>query len=309
MFRRTKGEDSGSDSGLLRRRKTVDFDSGSAAILDVQIGEWVGSTRPLLGQVLLELGSIDPDELLRALQRQKDSPSAESAARLGEILMELGSLNEMALAAGLANQFGVPLADLTQVRPDPDAIARVPEDLARRHGVFPVHQEDGRIYLASADPLNTDAIRELVDHCGSIGLMIGPRSEIERLLDQSYDALADHHEMVQAFELSNASMGGDDFGASFQADENAPVVKVVNQVLTQGVRSRASDIHIEPGEGHLRVRYRVDGAMTEAIRLPAAMGPAVSSRIKVMAELNIVERRRPQDGQFSVRVDGRPIDV
>ncbi len=309
VFRRTKGEDSGSDSGLLRRRKTVDFDSGSAAILDVQIGEWVGSTRPLLGQVLLELGSIDPDELLRALQRQKDSPSAESAARLGEILMELGSLNEMALAAGLANQFGVPLADLTQVRPDPDAIARVPEDLARRHGVFPVHQEDGRIYLASADPLNTDAIRELVDHCGSIGLMIGPRSEIERLLDQSYDALADHHEMVQAFELSNASMGGDDFGASFQADENAPVVKVVNQVLTQGVRSRASDIHIEPGEGHLRVRYRVDGAMTEAIRLPAAMGPAVSSRIKVMAELNIVERRRPQDGQFSVRVDGRPIDV
>jgi len=293
----------------MRRRRSVDFDGASSAVLDVQIGEWVGSTRPLLGQVLLELGSIDPDELLLALQRQKESPSAESAARLGEILMDLGSINEMALAAGLANQFGVPLADLSQVQPDPEAIRRLPEELARRLGVIPVHIENDRVYLASADPLNTEAIRELVAHCQSIGLMISARSEIERLLDNSYNALADHHEMVQAFELSNASMGSVDVGGSFQADENAPVVKVVNQVLTQGVRSRASDIHIEPGEGYLRVRYRVDGAMTEAIRLPEAMGPAVSSRIKVMAELNIVERRRPQDGQFSVRVDGRPIDV
>ncbi len=276
----------------------------------MQIGEWVGSTRPKLGEVLLELGSIDPDELLRALQRQKNAPSTEAAARLGEILMELGSIDEVSLAAGLANQFGVPLADLHMLAPDPDAISRVPEELARRHRVFPVHVEDGRVYLASADPLNTEAIRELVDHCQSIGLMIGARGEIERLLDQSYNALADHHEMVQAFELSNASMGGDDATVeAFQVDENAPVVKVVNQVLTQGVRSRASDIHLEPGDGFLRVRYRVDGAMTEAIRLPAIMGPAISSRIKVMSELNIVERRRPQDGQFSIRVDGRPIDV
>ncbi|MFM7508143.1 MAG: hypothetical protein ACKO5A_01160, partial [Actinomycetota bacterium] len=89
----------------MRRRRSVDFDGASSAVLDVQIGEWVGSTRPLLGQVLLELGSIDPDELLLALQRQKESPSAESATRLGEILMDLGSINEMALAAGLANQF------------------------------------------------------------------------------------------------------------------------------------------------------------------------------------------------------------
>ncbi len=308
VFRRSKGDD-GEQGGARRRRKTVDFDAGSAAILDVQIGEWVGSTRPRLGEVLLELGSIDPDELLRALQHQKNSPSTEGAARLGEILMELGSIDEVALAAGLANQFGVPLADLHMLSPDPEAIARIPEDLARRHRVFPVHVEDGRVYLASADPLNTDAIRELVDHCQSIGLMIGARGEIDRLLDQSYNALADHHEMVQAFELSNASMGIEAETETFQVDENAPVVKVVNQVLTQGVRSRASDIHLEPGEGFLRVRYRVDGAMTEAIRLPSIMGPAISSRIKVMSELNIVERRRPQDGQFSVRVDGRPIDV
>ncbi len=309
VFRRSKGDD-GDPGGSRRRRKSVDFDAGSAAILDVQIGEWVGSTRPKLGEILLELGSIDPDELLRALQRQKNAPSTEGAARLGEILMELGSIDEVALAAGLANQFGVPLADLHMLAPDPEAIARVPEDLARRHRVFPVHVEDGRVYLASADPLNTEAIRELVDHCQSIGLMIGARSEIDRLLDQSYSALADHHEMVQAFELSNASMGADDATVeAFQVDENAPVVKVVNQILTQGVRSRASDIHLEPGEGFLRVRYRVDGAMTEVLRLPVIMGPAISSRIKVMSELNIVERRRPQDGQFSVRVDGRPIDV
>ena len=313
VFRRARGDDSAGGSpdlgGGPRRGRAVDFDAADEAVLTEQIAEWVDSTRPRLGEVLLELGSIDPDELLEALQRQKEAPDDASASRLGEILLELGSINEVALASALANQFGVPLADLANLQIDPEAVARVPEELARRHRVLPVRIDDGRVYLASADPLDTQAIQELTKHCRSIALLIGPRADIDRLIDQAYQALASAAEVLHAVELSSSAVDVRDEPAEFQVDENAPVVQVVNRVLTQGVRSRASDIHIEPGADGVRVRYRVDGAMTEAIQLPAAMGPGVSSRIKVMSELNIVERRRPQDGQFSVRVDGRPIDV
>ncbi len=114
---------------------------------------------------------------------------------------------------------------------------------------------------------------------------------------------------MQAFELVDEGDSLNDTPEGMAVDENAPIVQVVNRILIQGVRTRASDIHIEPTDIDLRVRYRVDGAMTEAIRLPARMSAPMSSRIKVLAEMNIVERRRPQDGQFSVTVDGRPVDI
>ncbi len=105
----------------------------------------------------------------------------------------------------------------------------------------------------------------------------------------------------------SATANNDEAGRS--VDENAPVVQVVNRIILQGVRDRASDVHIEPQEDGIRVRYRVDGALSDSIRLPLSMGTALASRIKVLAELNIVERRKPQDGQFSMEVDGRPVDI
>ena len=309
LFRRgrSEGDDGG---GKPRRRRQTEFDNIDAGALDSQIGNWVESNRPRLGEILLDLGSVDPDDLLGALQKQQETPGdAESRAQLGQILVQLGSINDVALAAALAQQFDVPLADLSQTKPEPEATARVPEELARKHRVLPLRvDETGRVFVATADPLDTEAIRELTTAVKSLGLYIGPRSEIDRLLDQSYNALTSADEVIRAFELSDDTQDIAEDEA-FAVDENAPVVQVVNRILTQGVRSRASDIHIEPGEDDVRVRYRVDGAMSEAITLPLRMGPALASRLKVMAELNIVERRRPQDGQFSVRVDGRPVDV
>jgi type IV pilus assembly protein PilB len=290
-------------------RGALEFDSVDDGDLEHQIGSWVDDNRRRLGDVLLELGSIDPDELLEALQRQRELPDdAEAKRRLGQILLELGSINETTLARGLARQFDVPFVDLSAAEIDPEAVARVPEQLARRHRVLPVRVEDDRVYLASADPLDTVAIEELTRACRRIGLTIGARSDIERLIDKAYNALDSADDIVRAFELAetpNVRSADESLGV----DENAPVVQVVNRILTQGVRSGSSDIHIEPAADAIRVRYRVDGAMTEAIRLPAAMGSAITSRLKVMAELNIVERRRPQDGQFSVLVDDRPVDV
>ena len=161
----------------------------------------------------------------------------------------------------------------------------------------------------TADPFDVAAIRVVTDHVGKVALRIGSGSDIERQLDQAYNVLYEADEHIRAFELAYEKPETeyqDDDG--FKVDDNAPVVQVVNRIVTQAVRQRASDVHIEPAEHTVRVRYRIDGAMTTAIELPTRMAPAVTSRIKVMSDLNIVERRRPQDGQFGMNVDGRPID-
>jgi type IV pilus assembly protein PilB len=324
MLRKAKGATGRGTS----RRRSVRFDGADEAALAAQIADWVGTDRRRLGEVLLELGAIHPDALLDALSRQHalavdavdpdraTAPDAggganesRGAARLGRILVEQGAISEVDLAAALAEQFGVPLADLRTATPEQAAIDRIPEELARRHRVVPLRVEDDRVYLAAADPLDVDAINELTHATGRIGLLIGSPDDIERLIDKSYDALAAAQVHIQAFELIDGGPVAGDPDSAFGVDDNAPIVQVVNRLIWQGVRSRASDIHIEPVEDGVRVRYRVDGALSEAIALPAQMGAPIASRIKVMAELNIVERRRPQDGQFSVTVDGRPIDV
>ncbi|MCZ7628316.1 MAG: GspE/PulE family protein [Microthrixaceae bacterium] len=202
-----------------------------------------------------------------------------------------------------------PLADLRVESPDPEAVALVPEELAREHLILPLRFEHDRLQVVTADPFDTDAIRAVTYHVGKVALRIGARGDIERHLDRAYNVLTTADDHIRAFELTYDEPSQDNRTENaLQFDENAPVVQVVNRVITQAVRQRASDVHIEPTGEDVTVRYRIDGAMTDVIHLPQRMGPAVTSRIKVMAELNIVERRRPQDGQFGVNVDGRPID-
>jgi type IV pilus assembly protein PilB len=142
-----------------------------------------------------------------------------------------------------------------------------------------------------------------------LGLMVAGRRSIIRMIDREYDALASADVAIRAFGLVDLDADQQAGITRATVDENAPVVQVVNRIITQGVRNRASDVHIEALEDGVRVRYRIDGALSEAIRLPQRMSAPIASRIKVLSELNIVERRRPQDGQFSMEVDGRPIDI
>jgi type IV pilus assembly protein PilB len=288
----------------------VRFDSDDEVALEGQIERWLRHERPRLGEVLLDLGIIEPDALFEALAQQAKVPE-EGRRRLGEQLVAAGTIDDVALAAALSRQFGVPLADLRVDSPSAAAVELIPEELARTHRVLPLRVDADRVQIVSADPYDVRAIRALTHHCGRIALLIGAGSDIERHLDDAYNVLKAAGLHIQAFELAHDDTIFDEAGVSgaMQVDESAPIVQVVNRVVTQGVRSRASDIHVEPTAADLRIRYRIDGAMTEAIRLPRAMAPGVASRIKVMAELNIVERRRPQDGQFGVQVDGRPIDV
>ena len=314
---------------------SVNFDSSDEAALTGQIDAWVSTNRPRLGEVLMELGIIEPGDVEEALRLQAEEteearkalvsaaeaegqdpldPSVSKALvpvkpRVGEVLMRDGVLDEVSLAAALSRQFGVPLADLRVESPDPEAVQLVPEDLARQHVILPLKFENDRLQVVTADPFDVEAIRAITYHVGKVALRIGARSEIERHLDRAYNVLSAADDHIRAFELSyDEPDQADRVDNAVHFDENAPVVQVVNRVITQAVRQRASDVHIEPTEDDVTVRYRIDGAMTDAIHLPQRMGPAVTSRIKVMSELNIVERRRPQDGQFGVSIDGRPID-
>ena len=137
--------------------------------------------------------------------------------------------------------------------------------------------------------------------------MIAPPSDIRRAIDKSYRALAGVSRHVDAFLAAEAITART--VTESDAGIDAPVVQVVNLIITQGVRDRASDIHIEPQDARVRVRYRIDGALHDVLALPANMGASVISRIKVLAGMDIVERRKPQDGQIAMEVDGRPLDI
>jgi len=284
----------------------VDDDDGAdRAYLEERIREWEHAERRSLGDVLVEQGVLTHDQVEEAYRLQKTE-----GERLGDIFRVTGMASDHQIAAALAEQFGIPYEDLRNVHPEADAIDRVGEELARRHSVMPLWvREDDRVFIATSEPLNTKAIEDLTARCKRIGLVMAAEQDIVRLIEANYTVLRSAVDHIRAFELVDEEEEVEEDEDRIAADENAPIVQVVNRVLMQGVRARASDIHIEPLPDSVRVRYRVDGALTEAIRLPRRMGPPMASRIKVMAELNIVERRRPQDGQFSVTVDGRPVDV
>jgi len=193
---------------------------------------------------------------------------------------------------------------------DPAVIELVPEELAREHFAIPVRLQDDGLYVAVAEP--SDELRELLSKTGGqpVNLMIAPLSDITWAIDSNYRAIGNVGKLVEAFE---AVEGTRRRAAEVVENEipidDAPVVQVVDRILTQAMRDRASDVHIEPSDDFVRIRFRIDGALKEILQLPVAIGPGLVSRIKIMANMNIVERRRPQDGQLTITIDGKEVDV
>jgi type IV pilus assembly protein PilB len=256
-----------------------------------------------LGELLIESELVTTSRLEEALLQQ-----SASGKRLGELLVELGAIDDFDLARVLSGRLGLPLADLRKNTPDDDAIALISESLARSHVAIPVAKTDAGLEMAMADPQDDIATKELSDAAGMpVVRMIAPPSDIRRAIDKSYRALAGVSRHVDAFLAAEAISTRTVEESDAAAD--APVVQVVNLIVQQGARDRASDIHIEPQESRVRVRYRIDGALHDVLALPPNMGPSVISRIKVLAGMDIVERRKPQDGQLAIDVDGRPLDI
>src|SRR5207302_6423744 len=172
----------------------------------------------------------------------------------------------------------------------------------------PVRMDGNAVEVAMADP--TEQARATVSQAlgREAKFLLAPESQVRRALDTAYRATENVGRLVDAFEASSVGTVSGEIDTTDAAAE-APVVKVVNLIVTQALRDRASDVHIEPQAHEIRVRYRVDGALHDALALPVNIGPALLSRLKIMAGMNIVERRRPQDGQFSLTIEGRGVDV
>ena len=260
-----------------------------------------------LGERLLAGGLITEDQLQHALETQPTS-----SRPLGRILVELGVLDEDHLDAALSAHLDVPVVDLRREPVDADVAQLVPEEFARRHVLLPIRRDDGHLAVAMADPSNLLVVNDLRLLTGlPVTPYLAGRSDILANLSRIYSMRPRIHEVARSLEESRPQLT-----ATRQAivelssiTATSPAVEIVNMLITQGLRDRASDIHIEPQKEYLRIRFRIDGVLQDVAHLPSSTGAAVSSRIKIMADMNIVERRRAQDGQISLNVDGRDLDI
>jgi type IV pilus assembly protein PilB len=264
------------------------------------------SPKGLLGQVLVSRGVVTEAQLAAALEAQKGSGN-----RLGEVLVDIGALDERGLVDALADFFEMPVTDLRRDTPDRKALALVPEAMARENLAIPIRVDDDGLHVAVAQP--SDDIRLLLGGTSgrTVRLSLAPVTDIRWAIDRSYQAIGGVDKMVQVFEAVEGTRKKQptETESPTVVTENAPVVQVVDSILTQAVRDRASDVHIEPSQDVIYVRFRIDGALKDVLELPSTMGIGLISRIKIMAEINIVEKRRSQDGQFSKNIDGKDTDV
>ncbi|HMK98883.1 MAG TPA: ATPase, T2SS/T4P/T4SS family, partial [Acidimicrobiales bacterium] len=261
--------------------------------------------RARLGELLVGAQLITHAQLADALLEQ-----SSSGQRIGKLLVQLGAVTEQDLAQVLSEQLRIPLIDLAQHEIIAEAIAVLPESVARSHHAIPVGLEGDQVTIAVSDP-SPELLSALQVATGrTVRLAIAPPVDIQRAINSAYRALGEIRKHVEAFETTERSRHPSQVVTTTAWTDDAPVVQVVNLILTQALRDRASDIHIEPQGSHVRVRFRIDGALHDVIDpLPGSLASALTSRIKILAGMNIVERRRPQDGQISIEIDNRPIDI
>ncbi len=310
MLRRSKDKDK-RDAGLVVAAGTseeepvfVDDDDAEMALPErPDLPEVPDEPRPLLGSVLIEQGVLEQDQLDEALAEQ-----ADAGLRLGEQLVASGVLTAEQVLTGVAQQFGLKIASLGRSSIDPKAVTLLPEPMARALKAVPLSQKSGRLTVAVADPAKPGLRNELQQLTGHpVDLVLGSEDEVAAATDRAYQAASKVSDAVRVFEARVSERAV--VSEVDQVDANAPVVQVISQILTQAVRDGASDVHIEPMGDRVRVRNRVDGALHEVLSLPQAMAQALVSRVKIMADMNIVERRRPQDGQIETVIDGKELDV
>jgi type IV pilus assembly protein PilB len=255
-----------------------------------------------LGDILLEGGLVSSDQLAIAYEEQERVGRA-----LGRVLIEQGVLTESQLVAALATQIGLRFVDLGDFPVDGSAIGRVPGPVCRRHAAIPIGFEDGKLLVAMADPANVFAVDDIRSLTGmDVKPVVATRADVAAAIDRYYRADSDLDDLTSVMDAQEEE---DDLSKVKEIVEDAPIVKYVNLLITQAIQDRASDIHLEPTETDLRVRFRIDGVLHEIMRSPKAIQQGVISRLKIMADINIAERRIPQDGRLSVNAHGRKIDL
>lgn len=258
--------------------------------------------RKRIGDILLETGIITPQQLAEALAQQR-----RTRERLGRVLVDQGAASEKQIAQALAAQLDLPLVALSSARLDPNAVKLIPEILARKRRVVPLRLDGSHVVVAMADPLDVFALDDVgIAARRPVKAVVAVESEVMAAIERAYGMGAAAQAALG--ETGEEPAAAEPTGSPSEDGEEAPVVRLVNLVLSQALKDRASDVHIEPTESEMRVRYRVDGALQTVMTLPKSVQAGLATRLKVLARLNIAERRLPQDGAFEVALDGRRID-
>ncbi|HUX69992.1 MAG TPA: ATPase, T2SS/T4P/T4SS family [Cellulomonadaceae bacterium] len=258
-----------------------------------------------LGEILLDEGLLTEGQLMAAIDEQ-----LARGQSLGRTLVENGVLTEAQLVAALARQVGMDFIDLDEYSVDRQAVALVPAALCRRYVVLPIALDDGVLVLATADPGNVVAVDDVRTMSGrQVRPVVTTYDHLVRAIDRFCRADGEMENLSSAYEEEQPDSDDDLSRMGDFVDEDAPIVRYVNLLVSQAITDRASDIHIEPEEHDLRVRYRIDGVLHEMQRSPKQIQGGVISRVKIMSDIDIAERRKPQDGRMSVVHQGRKIDL
>jgi len=262
-----------------------------------------------IGELLVKENLLTKEQLRDARTNAKGSGN-----RLGAEITKMGLLDESELADFVAKQYGVPSINLDEFEIDRAVIELVPEEVAIKHNVIPVNRAGSTLILATSDPSNIFALDDIKFLTGyNIQAVVASEEAIRRSVDRYYDKTSSLEDVMGDFDDSDIDLihESDDVDAAelAKASEDAPVVKLVNLILTDAVKKVASDIHIEPYEKSFRVRYRIDGVLYEVMKPPMKLKNAITSRVKIMAELDIAERRLPQDGRIKLKLGrGKEMD-
>ncbi len=273
--------------------------------------------KKLIGQALLEKGLITQAQLDEALKVQKNTTE-----QLGRILVDLGHVTERDVLRAHAEQLGIPFLELGQISVDEDVAKAIPQSVVQRYNAVPIRRSGNRLTVAMTDPQNVFALDDIRLITGyEIDPMLATPDDISALLssaddgvgqeeiDTALQALDGSIDTAVAEDMDLASAGAEEDVGRAQMEDEAPIIRVVNVVIQQAIKDRASDIHVEPDRRGVRIRYRIDGVLHEVMRVPKYVHAPLVSRIKIMGDMNIAERRLPQDGRIHIRHEGRDYDL
>ena len=263
-----------------------------------------------LGELLVREQLISIDQLEKAKREQK----AHGGGRLGSTLVKLGYVSESKLTEFLAEQYQVPAIDLNSFELDPAALKLVPKEVCEKYGVIPISKSGSNIVLAMGDPSNIFARDDIqfLTRC-KVEAVVASEGAIAAAIERNYASKVTYETIMTELEKDGTEVTGTGVEVTVvdveKSSADAPVVKFVNLMLTEAIKMRASDVHVEPYEKKFRIRFRIDGTLYEKIQPPPGIANAIASRIKIMSKLDISERRRPQDGRLKIRTkDNREID-
>ncbi|MBE9565418.1 MAG: Flp pilus assembly complex ATPase component TadA [Proteobacteria bacterium] len=277
-----------------------------------------GPKKPL-GQILLEKDLINQEQLDEALKVQKNTTE-----QLGRILVDLGHVTEQDVLRSHAEQLGIPFLDLDRISVDDDVAKAIPQSVVQRYNAIPIRRSGNRLTVAMADPTNVFALDDIRLITGyEIDPMLASSDDIGALMSGTSDGGGTQEELQTALQALDGEGGAaladdmdlsgggieEDVDSTQAMEDEAPIIRVVNVIIQQAIKDRASDIHIEPDRRGVRIRYRIDGVLHEVMQVPKYVHAPLISRVKIMGDMNIAERRIPQDGRIHIRHEGKEYDL